>query len=190
MVQIKVKAVNQTYTVICAYDNFQEFLIKLEERLKLFAKGQTDKFEAFFHIAENVNEEEFAQIIKTANDAGTLVLGLQYDEKKRDLMILEQDLYSGQTYTFDREVLLIGSISAEAYVTTSESIYCIGQVSGNVDLIHEDCRITASSFFQANIRICDSKYQNMTSFSPAQVYYNERVIQLKEFKEERVWAVQ
>lgn len=190
MVQIKVKAINHSYTVLCSYDDFQVFLTMLKERLNACAKSHNGKFEAFFHILEDVSDQELAKIIQTANEANTIVLGLYHEEKKRDLMILEQDLHSGQTYTFDREILLLGSIGADAFVSSSESMYCIGAVNGNIDLLHDDCIISASSFFQANIRICDAKYQNVTSFSPAQIYYKERVVQVKEYKEERAWAVQ
>lgn len=190
MVQIKVKAINHSYTVFCAYDDFQVFLTMLKERLNACAKSHNGKFEAFFHILNDVSEQELKDIIQSANEAHTVVLGLCHEEKKRDLMIVEQDLHSGQTYHFDEEILLLGSINADAFVTSSESMYCIGAVNGNVDLLHEDCTISASSFFQANIRICDARYQNVTSFSPAQVYYKERVVQIKEFKEERAWAVQ
>lgn len=191
MVQIKIKAVNNQYVVTCAYDDFPLFLTTLKERLNACVKSHNGTFEAFFHIAQDIDEEQLAQVILCANETNTIVAGFaQSENKKRDLMILEQDLYSGQTYTFDREVLLLGSISAEAFVHSSENIYCIGSVSGNVDLLHEDCIICASGFFQANIRICDSKYHNLTSFSPAKVYYKGRSVECIEYKEERMWAVQ
>lgn len=190
MVQIKIKAVNHTYTVCCFYDDFPSFLTMLRERLNTIAKGHSGSFEAFFHIQTELREKELLQLLQCANETGTIVLGLINQTNRRDLMIIEENLHSGQTYEFDREVLLLGSIQAEAFVSSSESIYCIGSVGGNIDLYHEDCRITASGFFQANIRICDSHYQNLTSFAPAQVYYKERKLQLKELKEEKSWVVQ
>lgn len=191
MVQVKVKAVNDTYTVICAYDDFPSFLSVLYEKLQACTKIHCAHFEAFFHIQQDVSTKELMQILQCANAAGTIVLGLcQTMAQPHAIAILEQNLYSGQTYHFEQEILLLGSIGLDAFVTSSESIYCIGDVSGNIDLLHEDCILCASSFFQANIRICDSKYQNMTSFSPAQIYYRERALQMKEYKEEKTWAVQ
>lgn len=190
MVQIKIKAVNHTYTVCCSYDDFPSFLTLLKERLNACAKGHSGRFEAFFHMQSELCEQELLQLFQCANEAGTIVLGFLNQKNHRDLMIIEENLHSGQTYEFDREVLLLGSIQAEAFVSSSENIYCIGSVGGNIDLFHEDCRITASGFFQANIRICDSHYQNLTSFAPAQVYYKERNLQLKELKEEKSWVVQ
>ncbi len=190
MVQIKIKAVNHTYTVCCTYDDFPSFLTMLKERLNACAKGHSGKFEAFFHMQEELSESQLLQLFACANETGTMILGFLNQANHRDLMIIEENLHSGQTYEFDREVLLLGSIQAEAFVSSSENIYCIGSVGGNIDLFHEDCRITASGFFQANIRICDSHYQNMTSFAPAQVYYKERKLQLKELKEEKSWVVQ
>jgi len=190
MVQIKVKAVNHTYTVCCAYDDFPLFLTMLKERLNACTKGHSGKLEAFFHIQSDITGEQMLQLLQCANETGTVILGFVNEASHRDLMIIEENLHSGQTYEFDREILLLGSIGAEAFVSSSENIYCIGSVGGNIDLLHEDCIISASGFFQANIRICDSHYQNMTSFAPAQVYYRERKLQLKELKEEKTWVVQ
>lgn len=190
MVQIKIKAVNHTYTVCCSFDDFPSFLTTLKERLNACAKSHCGKFEAFFHIENPIDDTQLLDILRCANEAGTVVLGLEKDARRPNLIIIEENLRSGQTYEFDHEVLLLGSIQAEAFVSSSESLYCIGTVGGNIDLMHEDCMICASGFFQANIRICDSHYQNMTSFSPAKVYYKERKLHLKELKEERTWAVQ
>lgn len=190
MVQIKIKAVNHTYVVCCSFDDFPSFLTMLKERLNACAKGHSGKFEAFFHIENALDDAQLLALLQCANAAGTVVLGLNKHADNRNLIIVEENLHSGQTYEFDHEVLLLGSIGAEAFVTSSESLYCIGSAGGNIDLLHEDCVICASGFFQANIRICDSHYQNMTSFSPAQVYYKERKLHLKELKEEKMWAVQ
>lgn len=191
MVQIKVTAVNQTYTVSCAYDDFAAFLPALKERLKACADSHSGHFEAFFHMQNELSTQELLEVMTCANEVGVIILGFHREEQaKRGLLVVEENLHSGQTYEFAREVLLIGSIGAEAFVTSSESIYCIGTISGNIDLMHEDCVICASGFFQANIRICDTHYQNMTSFSPARVYYKERKLYLRELKEEKAWDVQ
>lgn len=190
MVQIKIKAINEQYTVICSYDDFQEFLKILKERLMICAQSHLGSFEAFFLIPEELEDTQVWQLLQTANEANTIVLGINVEKKHMDMQIMEDNLHSGQTYEFHRPLLLLGSIGSDAFVRSSENIYCIGQVSGNIDLLHEDCTLAAASFFQANIRICDSKYHNLTSFSPAAVYYKERVVQLKEYKEERMWDVQ
>lgn len=190
MVQIKVTAVNQAYTVTCAYDDFSSFLTMLKERLKACADSHSGHFEAFFHMQNELSAQELLDVMKCANEVGTIVLGFHQEKEKRELIVVEENLFSGQMYEFDQEVLLLGSIGAEAFVTSSESMYCIGTIGGNIDLMHEDCVICASGFFQANIRICDTHYQNMTSFSPAQVYYKERKLYLKELKEEKAWDVQ
>lgn len=191
MVQVKIKAVNNVYTFVCAYDDFPAFLPILQERLKACAKIHHAHFEAFFHFQNEVSEAQLLQILSCANENGTIVLGLNQNQPpSTPMLILQQSLYSGQTYHFDQAILLLGSIAPDAFVSSSESIYCLGDVGGTIDLMHEDCILCASSFFQANIRICDSKYQNMTSFSPAQIYYKERALHIKEFKEEKTWAVQ
>lgn len=190
MVQIKVTAVNHSYTVNCVYDDFSSFLSMLKERLKVCVNAHNGRFEAFFHMQEELDTNQMAEMIRCANEIGCIVLGLQCEKKHSDMLVIQENLHSGQVYDFKQEVLLLGSIGAEAFVTGSENLYCIGSVGGNIDLMHEDCEICASGFFQANIRICDSQYQNLTSFSPARVYYKERKLYLKELKEEITWDVQ
>lgn len=190
MVQIKVTALNQVYTVVCAYDDFASFLPMLKERLKACAKSHNGHFEAFFHMHKELSASEMIELLHCVNESGTIMLGLKQTPEKKDMLILEENLYSGQQYEFDRQLLLLGCIGSAAYVKSAESIYCIGTAGGTIDLYHEDCVICASGFFQANIRICDSPYQNMTSFSPSLVYYNERKLYLKELKEEKAWDEQ
>lgn len=85
--------------------------------------------------------------------------------------------------------MLLGSIRKQAFVTSSESLYVLGSVQGSVDLLHEDCVLCASRM-DGNVRICDTHFQNMTSFAPCKVYYECRHLEMKEYKEERMWERQ
>ncbi|MDE6195730.1 MAG: hypothetical protein K2F55_02570 [Erysipelotrichaceae bacterium] len=187
MAEIKIKAHNQQYYIYCSYQSFHDFLKALEEKLQACTRGLTKMFEAIFCFDQPMKEQEIIQLFQYVNSKGALIKGLQLPKDTSPMRIIEEPLYSGQTYRFDQEVLILGSIPADTFVTSKESIYVIGDVSGNVDLLHEDCFLCASYFQQANIRICDSPYQNMTSFSPMKLYYKEAKVMKKEYKEERVW---
>ena len=84
---------------------------------------------------------------------------------------------------------MLGNIRKQAFVTSSESLYVLGSVQGSVDLLHEDC-VLAASHIDGNVRICDTHFQNMTSFAPCKVYYENRHLEMKEYKEERMWERQ
>lgn len=189
MVQIKIKAINQKYEVHCSFDDETTFYNELEKKLSACSK-KARFFEAFFHFYQPLTEEQIRQTLAIANQNHTLVLGFNYTPSKQVIHRIETSLFSGQSYRFEEPILILGSIANGAFVQSSESIYCIGQVSGNIDLLHEDCELHASAFFQANIRICDSEYQNVTNFSPSYIYYENTTIIVKQSKEERVWGVQ
>ena len=190
MVQIKIKAINEQYTVVCYYDDFSTFLSVLKERLMICARSHLGSFEAFFVMQKKLEEEELWQLLMTAREAHTIIMGINVEKHVMDMQILREHLHRGRTYVFHRPLLLLGAIDVDVFVQSSENMYCIGQVRGNVDLLHEDCTLVASSLFQANIRICDAKYHNLTSFSPAQVYYQDSVVQIQEYEEEKAWDVQ
>ncbi len=187
MAEIKIKAHNQQYHIYCSYHDFTVFLEVLEEKLQACTRGLTKMFEAFFYFDRHMDKQELLQFFQHVNDGGTLIKGLQFPQQQLQMNIVEEPLYSGQTYHFDKEVLILGSIPADSFVTSSEGIYVLGDVAGNVDLLHEDCFLCASRFQQANVRICDSPYQNMTSFSPMKLYYKSMNVIRKEYKEERMW---
>ena len=56
MVQIKIKAINQSYIVVCSYDDFTECLTALKERLNVCVKSHSGSFEAFFRFSKCDNK--------------------------------------------------------------------------------------------------------------------------------------
>lgn len=189
MDEVKIKAHNSNYIVYCSLEHDSIFFSMLKTKLQACIRGERT-FEAFFHFQQELSSQQMLQVIACANEQKTIVKGLYFPKKPMGIKMIEEPLYSGQTYHFDEDIMIMGSICADTFITCSEHIYVLGEVSGNVDLLHHDCSISASSFKCANIRICDSTYQNMTSFAPAKIYYKNMLLEMKEYKEERMWDKQ
>lgn len=185
MVQIKIKGINNTYHVFATYDDSDAFFILLKERLNHCLGNKTRHFEAFFHVSMR-NEQEWKRLFAICEECHTIICGINQKEIHKTTKILETDLRGGEHHIFHEPIILLGNIHKQAYVTTSESLYIIGSVQGSIDILHEDCIISASSL-HANVRICDSGYQNLTSFSPCKVYYKQRKAEMKKYKEELQW---
>lgn len=187
MVQIKVKGINNTYHIIAAFDEVAPFLIELKERLKTLSINR-HPFQAFFHLPP-LSDEQLFQVFQICQETDTYLLGFDTPTLPSERKILEQDLYNGQTYCFHEPILLLGNIQKQAIVSTSADLYVMGCAYGSIDMLYEDCVLCASRL-QGNVRICDTQFQNLTSFSPVKVYYDEGKLYMKTYEEERMWERQ
>lgn len=185
MVQIKVKGINDNYHVYASYDDADAFFEELKERLRLCQDANVGRFEAFFHVTLH-NENEAMRLFQVCEECATIPLGINDANIKKPIEVKEYDLRGGHTYHFDTPILLLGNIHSSCYVSSEESLYVMGSVQGSVDLLHEDSFLCASSI-HANVRICDSSFQNVTFFSPCKVYYEQRKIKIEKYKEELQW---
>lgn len=184
MVQIKIKGLNNAYHIFANFDDIEEFFKQLKERLKVM--NQFDqKFEAFFHLP-NLKDEQIVRLFDICNDNNTIVLGINPQDHKSDVRFLKEDIRGGEHYEFDECVVLFGNIHKQAYVVCENSLYVIGNVEGTIDLLHEECALY-TSMLDANVRICDGKFQNLTSFAPSFVYYKDKLVLMEKSKEEMVW---
>lgn len=189
MVQIKIKGVNNAYHIYAEFDDFAMFLTSLKERLLRCSFQGERMFEAFFHLP-NVNDRELADLFKLCEQTNTVINGINIKEEiAPSYKIMEGSLFNGQDYHFDEDVILLGNIPAQAYITTSASLFVMGLVRGTVDLMHMDCILCASKI-DASVRICDTSYQNMTSFSPVKIYYDDCHLIMNTYEEERMWERQ
>lgn len=185
MVQIKIKGINRTYHVVAQYDDAQQFFITLEERLKRCLVSQDGYFEAFFHVTFK-DYSDLVSLFRVCKECHTIVLGIHHEVIHKQTCFFEGNMRGGERYRFDVPMVVLGHIESNAYVECSESLYVVGKVRGNIDLLHEDNTLYAS-YLHANVRICDTSYQNMTSFSACKVYYNNRSIEIEHYKEELQW---
>lgn len=176
---------NNAYHVIAQYDDINEFFMTLEERLNRCLTSEDSYFEAFFHVPLQ-NGEEFQRLLMLCKQCHTIIKGMDALPLSKQTRVIEQDLRGGESYHFYEPIILLGSIHSNAYVSSSESMYVLGNVRGSVDLLHDDCTLCSANI-NANVRICDSKYQNVTSFSSSKVYYDTRILKVVKYKEELQW---
>lgn len=184
MVQIKVKGVKENYHIIASYDDEDAFFNQLKERLNSCLTLHSGHFEAFFHVPATT---DMLRLFRVCKECSTMILGVNPTVSvQKQTRIIEHDLRGGETYQFYEPLILLGNVHKLAYVVSSESIFVLGRVMGNMDLLHADCTLCAS-YINASVRIGDSIYQNMTCFSPSKVYYQERKLEIKKYKEELQW---
>lgn len=188
MVQIKIKGINKEYHVIIEFDEFDNVIHTLYERLQRCSRYGTFPFAAFFHLPK-VSDAQFLAILQVCERCNVIMLGCNIQEEKPIVQTLHKNLSNGNRYQFHEPTLLLGNVEKQAYIISEASLYVIGTMEGSVDLLHAHCQLYASHV-QGNVRICDSRFQNLTSFSPAEVYYEHGVVKLKQLKEERMWEKQ
>lgn len=180
MVQIKVKGLSDGVHVYALFDDEQQFLYEIKERLKAFS-CQKKAVEAFFHV-NGLSDQGLLSLFQLCEELRVIIKGM--DEQRKKMMELRQGIvHNGQQLRLGKDTLWIGDIHSGAQVTCQGSFFVIGKVEGNIDLCYADA-ILAASTIQANVRICDSSFHNVTSFSPVKVYYNNRTIEFENVKEE------
>lgn len=183
-----VKALNHHYIIKLLNHNFDELKAELYTKLQVCTSLKDGYFEAFFDVQNPLDEHQIEALFLLCQSLNTCILGFVEKEEEKQLRIIKEELHGGQKYNFDEPILILGNIPRDTYVSSTHSLYVMGDVRGNIDLIHQDCIISASSFNNSFIRIYDSTYQNMTMFAPSCVYYNKRSIIAREYKEERMWV--
>lgn len=189
MVQIKIRKIKEIFHVICEFYDFEQFLIELKKRLDFFTLHQTCDFEAFFHIP-SINEEQYVSFFQLCNQNKVYILGINWTKKEEVIQFYEPILRSGEEYYFHHSVILCCDLGSDVRIVSNASIYVMGTVKGTIDLLHRTCELYATGFEQANIRICESDYQNVTSFARGKVYYEDGKVVYQIQKEEEVWQKQ
>lgn len=190
MDEIVVKALNDHYVVKINVNSIHGITDTLTKRLQQCAVMKGGSFEAFFDVPKGFSEASLLELFELCQKEHVYILGFAAAEKEKELKIIKESLRSGQNYHFDTPVLILGGIPRDCFVDSRCDIYVIGDVSGNIDLYDKENTISASTFEHAFIRIHDSSWQNVTNFSPSNVYYKERNVECKEYKEERMWVRQ
>lgn len=188
MVQIKIKGINKDYHVFVKFDDFDACLQELHHRLLQCSIFHTSALAVFFHLPK-INDAQFLAILQVCEQCHIIMKGCNVETEKPRIKILQKTLGNGEHYHFHEPILLLGTIEQQAYVVSEASLYVLGNMYGSVDLLHAHCQLYVSAM-QGNVRICDSRFQNLTSFSPAEVYYEHCTVKLKQLKEERMWERQ
>lgn len=183
MVQIKVKGLINGLHLYASFDHEEEFLEELKQRLSFFhVHGKV--VEAFFHIPM-LSTNGYHQLFQICKTYGMIIKGLE-DTQARELKQMVGDVYNGQQLDLSTDTIWIGNIHKGSYMNVYGNLYVIGKVEGTIDAKYETCCIYAS-YIDASIRICDSKFHNVTSFASSKVYYEHRQVILKETKGVAIW---
>lgn len=186
MVQIKIKGVNGAYHIYATYHEEQAFLTELINRLKVCLKNR-QTFSAYFHFLD-FSEQMLLKVINICEELHVIIKGIsiQHVLKKEEKISHITNIPSGEEVYLTQTSMILGDMKKDAFVSSSHDIYVIGCARGTFDFLYEGCRLFASSI-EADVRICDSVFQNVTNFSPVCVYYVQGKIQISMLKEERMW---
>lgn len=189
MVQIKIKGINGQYHIYASYDDEVAFLNELKDRLKTCLENKQD-FSAYFHFLR-INESLLYKVITMCQELDIVIKGIlneKEDVKKHSITKVTNLPLGEESICYD-DVMILGDMKADMYVTAYQDVYVIGCARGVLDFMYERCCLYASSI-DAKIRICESVFQNVTIFAPVCVYYEEGKVLYRELKEERMWERQ
>lgn len=176
MASLKLRYQNQKCRIECTATLFPAFLLELEEKLKhsfFFKKGY---FEAYFTFPFSLSDKECIDLFSLCDIYHTYVMEIETKEEEVESILLEHCFFNGEEYFLEKECIYIGDIDKNVHITSSESIFVVGEVRGVIDLLHKENEIHASSFKEARIRLFDSTFQTVTNTAPCKVYYeNENI---------------
>lgn len=174
---LKIKYQNQKCLIECTTAQFHVFLEELKEKLTNRFFYKEGYFEAFFSFPFDLSETQCSDLYTICNQNNTYIMGIEQSDKNSNSILLERCFFNGGEYYLDTECVYVGDIDKDVHITTSSNLYVIGKIKGIVDLLHEHCELSASSFECAKIRIFDSSFQNVTNCAPCKVYYGKEGIQ-------------
>lgn len=170
---LKIKFQNQTCNIICQTNHFYDFLRQLENKLKNNFFRQSDCLKAFFSFPFSLKEEEYTALYTLCDLYHTLIIGFNTNEEYKKMKLLEHCFYPGNTYHLQEDVVYVGDIEKDVYITTNANLYIIGEVKGTIDLLFPELEVSASSFTGTKIRIFDTKFHHLTKTAPCKVYYED-----------------
>ena len=183
MVEDIIKAVNHSFV----YVSRSEFDIMMEicaKKLLACSLRNGGRFEAFFDCM-SCNEKQLIELLKVCEESHTLFLGFVSEKKEKNMKILNRKIYPGECLVFEDDMMILQDIPFDCYLECYGNLMVVGKIKGCIDFHYQDCRCIASSFQQARIRIFDSPFHKMTSFSSSVLYYENGQI----MKEEKTWEV-
>lgn len=183
MVEDIIKAVNHSYVYV-SFNEFEDMLEICKEKLLACCKRNGGKFEAFFDC-KSCDEKQLIELLKTCEQSHTLFLGFKQEKKNQTLQIYQQKIYSGDRIILEEDTMIIQDIPFDCYIECYGNLMVVGCIKGCIDFHYQENRCFAGSLNQARIRIFDSKYQILTSFSSSYLYYENNEVK----REDNLWDV-
>lgn len=176
---LKIKYHNQTCTIICLENDFTLFLEQLKQKLKNSFFHSKGYFQAFFSFPYTLNAKQLIDFVIVCDLCDTLIQGIQMPSFRVSCCILQSCFYNGNQYELHGEHIYIGNVESDVRIVCDHSLFVLGEVKGEIDLLYPEHKVSASSFHQARIRIFDSHFQNVTNPAPCCVYYDNEKIQVQ-----------
>ena len=183
MVEDIIKAVNNEFIYV-SKRSYNEMKYDCRKKLLACSSHCDNKFKAFFDCNE-LEENELIDLLKICNESNTVFLGYKKENKEKNITIYNKKIYPGEQLIFYEDVLIIQDIPKDSYIECIGNLIVIGKVKGNIDLFYQDCKITASTFENARIRIFDSSHHHVTNFLCSVYYYENNEIK----KEDKPWDI-
>lgn len=179
---IKVKGVNGH--LVFVLDDNQEFNSLIEELESLLESPllKSDGFypRAFFDFKSRILRAcELNQLLDLLFDKQVLLFGginVNKKKPKNEIKIINKTIHSGEVLQIDQDTLIIGQINPGAVVRFSGKLYVMGRVSGMVEGIGANAKISAQCFKNAHIRINGISRHSYTSFELTMLYYKDSEI--------------
>ena len=179
---IKVKGVSGH--LVFVLDDSQEFnnLIKELESLLDSPLFKSNGFypKAFFDFKSRIlSVRELTCLLDLLFEKQVLLfdgINMIKKEPKNKIKIINKTIHSGEVLKIDQDALIIGQINTGAIVRFSGKLYVMGRVSGFVEGMTPNSRISGQCFKNAHIRINGVSRQSYTSFELTMLYYKDSEI--------------
>ena len=146
-----------------------------KEKLLTCSQHQGGSFKAFFDCVI-ASEDQLCKLLDVCEKAQTIFLGFYEKEENKLIHVYKKKIYPGESLVFEDDMMIVQDIPYDCYLECYGNLIVVGHVSGCIDFRYESCRFAASSLYEARIRIFDTDFQKMTSFSSSTLYYENGTI--------------
>ncbi|WP_294578578.1 septum site-determining protein MinC [uncultured Thomasclavelia sp.] len=179
---IKVKGVNNH--LVFVFDDSQEFNSLLQEFKSLLESPllKSDGYypKAFFDFQSRIlSADQLIELLDLLFEKQVLLFAgvkLEKKEKKNKIKVINQTVHAGEVLELDQDTLIIGQINPGAIVRFVGKLYVLGRVSGFIEGLSANARVSGQCFKNAHIRINGVSRHNYTSYELTMLYYKDSQI--------------
>lgn len=177
MGKVIIKAINKNINIYCENEDDSSFLCLFESKINRLSMFFKDTLKATISFNKEVSKEILKEIFSICNNHNIILTFNNYLIKNNDNIRIINKVYPGERIICHEKTLINADAIKDSYIICYDDLYIVGQALATIDLVKKECKCCASSFNDAKIRINNSKFQNVTSFSPTTLYYKEGEIE-------------
>lgn len=138
--------------------NYSTFIKSLSDRLeKLYISENLLKTNVTIDIKNiPLNSRQILNLFDVLEKHGNIYVSkiIYKDKKKKNIILHEGNIRSGENKFFNTNTLLIGNINKGGKVIVNGDLYVIGKISGDVIMKNNNSKLMASNVENAYIKIC------------------------------------